>query len=429
MNIQSIKENINKGAFDKIFADLYGEDKALIKRQEERYIGAVSKFEEIFPSHTDIFMYSAPGRTEIGGNHTDHQNGCVLAAAVNLDTVAVVGFHEEGIIRVQSEGYSPCCVSLDDLSVRFAEKETTGALIRGVAAKFAEYGAKIGGFDAYITSDVLGGSGLSSSAAFEVLLGTIIDSRYCGGKIGAVEIAKIGQYAENEYFGKASGLMDQLACSVGGLVSIDFKDSQNPKIHKVQCDFSKENISLCITNTKGSHAELTDEYSAIPREMKQIAACFGKNVLREVNKDEFYKRIPKLRQNCSDRAILRACHFFDENERALQEKKALECHNIDEFLSIIKVSGDSSSKWLQNIYSCHNPHEQGVALALRISEKILNGCGAVRVHGGGFAGTIQAFVPKDKERKYVNAMNELFGEGSCYLLQVRNSGGIEIIGN
>lgn len=293
----------------------------------------------------------------------------MLAAAINLDIIAVVSFHNDGVIRIHSEGYPEDCVDLSDLSVHSAEKGTSASLIRGIASRFSEIGVNIGGFDAYTVSDVLGGSGLSSSAAFEVLIGTVIDSHYNSGKAGAVEIAKIGQYSENEYFGKKSGLMDQMVSSVGGFVFIDFESAVDPVIKKIECGFETSGYQLCITDTKGSHADLTDDYVSVPEEMNLVAKHFGKSCLREVNFIEFYKAIPELRKKCSDRAILRSAHFFSENERAGLEAAALSKGSFDEFLSLVKESGDSSAKWLQNLYSCSKPQEQGIPLALLISEK------------------------------------------------------------
>ena len=370
--------------------------------------------------------FSAPGRTEVSGNHTDHQHGCVLAAAVNLDVIAVVAFHNEGIIRLQSEGYPEDAVDLSHLSMQENEKNSSAALIRGIASRFYEMGVKISGFDAYTTSDVLSGSGLSSSAAFEILIGTIIDSHYNHGKAGAVEIAKIGQYAENAYFGKKSGLMDQMVSSVGGLVSIDFQDTENPTITSFPYDFEASGYCLCVTDTKGSHANLTEDYVAVRSEMESIAAQFGKAFLRDVNENEFYHTIPELRKKCSDRAVMRAAHFFAENKRAVLEAEALTAGNMDSFLGLVRESGESSANLLQNLYACSQPTQQAMPLGIMMSKKILGESGAVRVHGGGFAGTIQAFVPVEKADAYLQEMNRIFGDGSCYILRIRPMGGVEI---
>lgn len=426
MYAKSFMQELDHGIYDSQLKKLYGD--LDIEIQKNRYKNAVNEFQKQFPQHknAEIAVFSAPGRTEIGGNHTDHQHGCVLAAAVNLDVIAIVAFHTECVIKVKSKGYPMDVISLNDLSVHESEKSTSAALIRGIAAKFAEMGIQISGFDAYTTSDVLSGSGLSSSAAFEVLIGTIIDSHYNAGKAGAVEIAKIGQYAENVYFGKKSGLMDQMASSVGGLVSIDFRDTEKPKIKSFSYDFEKAGYCLCVTDTKGSHADLTEEYIAIRSEMESIAAQFGKEFLRDVDDHQFYREIPQLRKKCSDRAVLRASHFFAENNRAVLEANALLEGNMDSFLTLVRESGESSANYLQNFYSCRKPMEQAIPLGVMMSKNILGENGAVRVHGGGFAGTIQAFVPTKKVNEYSQEMKRIFGDGSCYILKIRPMGGVEI---
>ena len=425
MNILCALQEIKYNGFIQKFKELYGSDETVLEYQKQRYVDAVTKFGKYFPQREDVRIFSASGRTEIGGNHTDHQHGCVLAAAVNLDAIAVVAFHRDGVIRVKSEGYDAFTVNLDDLSVQSGQKGTA-AIICGIAAKFSGMGAEIGGFDMYCTSDVLSGSGISSSAAFETLIGTIIDSYYNDSKAGAVEIAKIGQFAENVYFGKKSGLMDQMVSSVGGLVSIDFYDTQNPEIERFDFDFEEHGYCLCITDTKGNHANLTDDYVAIRSEMESIAAQMGKPHLREVSEIAFYDAIPKLREVCSDRAILRASHFFSENSRALQEADALKSGNLDEFLRLVNESGNSSAQLLQNLYSTSQPTKQEIPLAIMMSKRLLAGTGAVRVHGGGFAGTIQAFVPLELADAYTTEMNRIFGENACQKMRIRPVGGVEI---
>ena len=427
MKITELIQHINNGGIDEELRVLYGSDEKVLAVQRDRYLRAIEGFRKSFPDREDIRLYSAPGRSEIGGNHTDHQHGCALAAAVNLDAVAVVAFHEEGVIRVQSEGYGMSAVDLSDLSVHEEEKGKSIGIIRGIAARFDEMGVKIGGFDAYSVSDVLSGSGLSSSAAFETLIGTILDVHYNSCKAGEIEIAKIGQYAENVYFGKGSGLLDQMICSVGGFVFIDFNDTENPKVEKHSFDFDAAGYNLCITDTKGSHSDLTDDYVAVPSEMKSVAAYFGKNVLREVDEKEFFAAIPDLHGKVNDRAILRAIHFFGENSRAILEADALERGDLERFFTLYRQSAASSANLLQNLYSTSKPTEQGIPLAIAVSRLVLGEYGAVRVHGGGFAGTIQAFVPMDKTADYAEKMNALFGEGSCYVLRIRPVGGIEII--
>lgn len=334
MNFNKFKDKLTSGSFDEMLISLYGTD--ALEKQKDRYLSAAEKFTQLYPENKDFSLFSAPGRTEIGGNHTDHQHGCVLAAAVDLDVIAVVGFNNENVIRVKSEGYSEDIVELSDMNVHQEEFGKSSALIRGVAARFIEKGINIGGFNAYTTSNVIGGAGLSSSAAFEVLIGTIINEQYNAGKANNEEIAKIGKYAENVYFGKQCGLMDQMACATGGLVFIDFEDTENPVVKKQVYDFSKENIHICITDTKGSHADLTDDYVAIPADMKQIAEYFKKPYLRIVNEKMFYKAIPELREKYSDRAVMRAAHFFDENKRAIDEAAALENRDIFGFLAIVE---------------------------------------------------------------------------------------------
>ncbi|MBR6792702.1 MAG: galactokinase [Ruminococcus sp.] len=419
-------EKIQAGELDEQLKKLYGNSIEALARQRARYIEATEEFAKLFPQHEEIHIYSAPGRTEVGGNHTDHQHGCVFAGAVNLDVIAVVAFHNEGVIRLKSAGYPQDNVELSDLSVHSDETGKSASIIRGIASKFTEMGVEIGGFDAYTTSDVLSGSGLSSSASFEVLVGTIIDKHYNAGKAGAVEIAKIGQYAENVYFGKGSGLMDQMVSSVGDFVFIDFEDTADPVIKAHSFDFEKAGYKLCITDTKGSHSDLTDDYVSVPTEMKSVAKQFGKEYLRAVDEKEFYEKLPQLRENCTDRALMRASHFFSENKRAMYEAQALEKGDINEFLALVNRSGDSSANLLQNLYSCKNPQQQAIPLAIMLSKRVLAESGAVRVHGGGFAGTIQAFVPVEKAEEYSTAMNSLFGEGSCHILRIRPVGGIEI---
>ena len=425
MNNRNILNMIGSDAFMPLFRQLYGSSDSALARQKKRYADAIDTFEQLFPSREDIHIFSAPGRTEIGGNHTDHQHGRVLAAAVDLDIIGVVSFHDDGVIRVKSEGYDGFEVALDDLEIGNHPKDSA-AIVRGIARRFTDMGVDVGGFDLYSTSDVPGGSGISSSAAFETLIGTIIDLHFNGGRAGAVEIAKIGQYAENVYFGKSSGLMDQTVSSVGGLVSIDFLDTENPVIKGFQCDFEQLGYCLFITDTRGSHADLTGDYAAIRSEMEQVAARFGKERLRDVDEAEFYEAIPSLRKNCSDRAILRAVHFFEDDRRAVQEADALMCGDIERFLVLVNSSGDSSANLLQNLYSCSAPGQQAIPLALEMSRRILGGSGAVRVHGGGFAGTIQAFVPTEQAGIYEKEMNRIFGDGACRKLRIRPVGGIEI---
>ncbi len=421
-----ILKKLEEGCFDSRLEEIYV-DGGLVPEQRTRYLAAVRSYEEAFGCGP-IEIFSAPGRSEVGGNHTDHQHGMVLAAAVNLDALAVAGRNEDGCIRILSEGYGMVTVDLSDLSVRKEEEGTSAALVRGVAAGLARKGFPIpGGFNAYVTSNVLMGAGLSSSAAFEVLTGTVISGLFHGMTVDPVEIAKEAQYAENVYFGKPCGLMDQTACSVGGLIHIDFKDPEEPVVRQVPVDFSAYHHSLCITDTKGSHADLTEDYADIPGEMKAAAACFGKQVLREVEEEAFMRNIPMVRERCGDRAVLRALHFFAENKRAALEAEALSEEDFGRFLELVEESGNSSFKYLQNVYTCKTPGEQGVSVALAVSEKLLAGHGVCRVHGGGFAGTIQAFVEDGSVEGYRQAMDQVFGSGSCHVLKVRPFGGVKVL--
>ncbi len=372
------------------------------------------------------YLFSAPGRTEISGNHTDHQHGCVLAAAVNLETVADVTLNGADVIRVCSEGYAPVEIDIRDLSIREAEKNTTAALIRGVAAAFAARGAVLHGFDAAVRSTVLPGSGLSSSAAFEVLIGTILNELFFEKKLSAVEIAQIGQYAENVYFGKPSGLMDQTASSVGGMVFIDFADPANPVVERLDFDFSAAGHALCIIDSGADHANLTHEYAAIPQELRAVCAQFGKEVLRDIPEAEFFAALPRLRGTVPDRAILRAIHVYQENKRVLRQAEALRAGDFDAFLRLTVASGRSSWMYLQNITPAGETEHQAVAVALALCDTLLGGRGAFRVHGGGFAGTVQAFVPMDLLEQFKSGIEAVLGEGSCHVLSIRPEGGIRV---
>ena len=370
--------------------------------------------------------FSAPGRTEIGGNHTDHQRGRVLAGAVNLDTVAAVRPNGTNIIRIQSKGYPMSVVDLSQLQPVASEINSTPALIRGVAARFAQLGCKVEGFDAYCESTVLPGSGLSSSAAYEVLIGTILNCLFFDQKLTATEIALVGQYAENVFFGKPCGLMDQMASSVGGMIFIDFEDPKAPVVEKIDFDFASADHALCIIDTGADHADLTDEYAAVPGELKALCAVLGEGQLRSVTKMEFYANIQKLREEVGDRAVLRAVHIYDENQRVTLQKEALEAGDFASFLAYVTESGLSSWRYLQNVIPAGRKEKQEVAFALTIAEKLLNGRGACRVHGGGFAGTIQAFVPNDLLEDFKNGIESVLGEGSCYVLSIRPQGGVEM---
>jgi len=370
--------------------------------------------------------FSAPGRTEIGGNHTDHQHGRVLAAAVNLDTQAAVKINGLGIIRIQSQGYPLSVVDLSCLTPQENEINTTPALIRGVAARFAELGCDVRGFDVYMESSVLPGSGLSSSAAFEVLVGTIINHLFFDGRVSQPQIAMIGQYAENVFFGKPCGLMDQTASAVGGMVTIDFEDPSAPVIEPIPFDFAATGHALCIIDTRASHADLTDEYASVTRELKAICAHFGKEVLRQIPEAEFYREVPALRKKCGDRAVLRAIHFYQDNDRVPVQVAALKAGDFCTFLELVKQSGRSSYMYLQNVIPTGYTDHQDVGIALALCEHYLNGRGAYRVHGGGFAGTVQAFVPMDLLERFRAGIDAALGEGACHVLSIRPQGGVEM---
>ena len=417
-------EELNNKKYDELLNDIYV-DTNLLDYQRERYVKAINKYVSLY-GDTDVEIYSAPGRSEVGGNHTDHQHGCVLAAAVNLDAVAVVG-RVDNKIKVLSDDFDIAPINLEDLEIKKAEEGTSEALIRGVCARLKELGYNVGGFNAFITSDVLMGAGLSSSAAFETIIGTIISGLYNDMTIDPVVIAQVGQYAENVYFGKPCGLMDQCASSVGSLINIDFNDVAKPIVNKVDVDFSKFGHSLCIVDTKGSHADLTDEYAAIPMEMKKVANYFGKEFLREVDEEDFFNDIAGARKACQDRAVLRAIHLFEENKRVDQEVKALNNSDFETFKKVVKESGDSSYKFLQNVYANCDVQNQSVSIGLAMSEKIIGRNGVCRVHGGGFAGTIQAFVKDEFVTAYKTEIERVFGKGSCHVLKVRKYGGKKVI--
>ena len=417
-----IKE-IQEGSYNDILKVVYI-DENRIEKQPQRYVEAIEKFISLYGDQ-EIEIYSTPGRSEVSGNHTDHQNGEVLAAAINLDIIAVVSKND--VVKVLSDDYDLKPISLDDLSKNENEVGTSEGLMRGVLARFKELGYDIGGFNGYMTSDVLQGSGLSSSAAFEVMIGTILSGLYNEMKVDPVVIGQVGQYSENVYFGKPCGLMDQMACSVGSLIHIDFADPENPIVEQLKFDLNTYGYSLCITDTKGTHTDLTPDYAAIPQEMKKAAECLGKNFLGEVSKEEIINNITRIRDCAGDRAALRALHFVCENERVKEEVDALKKNNFPQFLTKVKESGDSSFKYLQNVYTCHDVQHQNVSIALALSDVIFGKKGVCRVHGGGFAGTIQAFVPNYLVSNYQKEMDKIFGNGSCEVLKIRKYGGIKVL--
>ncbi len=422
MQIETLLAAIAKG---NVLKALYGNEPAVIATQAKRYEATVALFKSTF-GHDDAEMFSSPGRTEIGGNHTDHNYGRVLAGAVNLDNIAVAKPNGTMTVRILSSGYPQFEVDLTNLEPNKAEYFTSVALVRGISARMKELGFNIGGFDAVIDSGVPKGSGLSSSASFEVLIGAIISHLFNDGRLDAVQNAIIGQYAENNFFGKPCGLMDQTACSVGGLVTIDFEDPSKPIVKKVDFDFTKTGYALVITDTGGNHADLNDEYASLPTEMKSVAAQFGKNVLRLVTLEQVIDNIPQMRRKVSDRAILRAIHFERDNARVAEQVAALEKGDFKSFLQMVLASGQSSYMYNQNVYPVNNVEEQGLSLALALSDIVLGDEGAWRVHGGGFAGTIQAFVPEALLDVYVKTIENAFGEGKCWKLFIRPQGAVKI---
>lgn len=417
---------IQSGAANEQLRAVYVTDYA-VEVQKPRYIRLINEFIRLFGDDRDVIITSAPGRTEVCGNHTDHNNGRVLAASVNLDAVAVAAKNDEGIVRVKSDGHAMNVVDVNELLPDESEFGRSTAMVRGVCAKIQGLGYKIGGLDCVTASDVIGGSGLSSSAAFEVLLGSTLSYLYNDGVIGAVEIAKTAQYAENVFFGKPCGLLDQMASSVGTFVTIDFESTENPKIKKVDFDFSKSGHSLCIVDTGGSHSDLTDDYAAVRAEMESVANALGADVLRQIDYSDFKAAVPSLLGRVSDRALLRAFHFYRENVRVEKAVAALENGNFDEFKRVINESGRSSYMFNQNVFTPKNPAEQKLSLALCISEEVLGINGAYRVHGGGFAGTIQAFVPNELLEQYKTEMESVFGKGSCHVLIIRPVGGTRVM--
>ena len=420
MTTDNLILKINNGD-NKAFRELYGTDPSELKRNGMRYAGLIKKFEAAF-GKKDVDFFTSPGRTEIGGNHTDHNYGRVLAGAVNLDNVCIAGRNGTNMIRIISEGYPQFDVDISELKPIQSEKYSSAALVRGICARFKELGHEIGGFDACIDGGVPKGSGLSSSASFEVLIGAILSEVFNNGNIDPIENAIIGQYSENNFFGKPCGLMDQTACAMGGLITIDFRDPSKPVVKRVNFDFVATGYSLVITDTGGSHANLNDEYASLPTDMKAVAAELGAKVLRQVTLEQVIDIIPKIREKVGDRAILRAIHFQGDNQRVVDQVAALERNDFDAFLRMVVESGYSSYMYNQNIYPVTNAREQNISLALALSDLVLKDQGAWRVHGGGFAGTIQAFVPAPLLDKYTATLEHVYGKGSCHKLFIRPQG-------
>jgi galactokinase len=423
-DLRNLIKNTNT---DAVFQMVYSTDLMEIHRQRARYDRLLQLFASEYPHQKTASFFCAPGRTEWGGNHTDHQNGHVLCAAINKDIIAAVSANAERVIRLRSEGFAEVsCISIDDLDFRMHERNTSAALIRGIAAAFTLRGARLMGLDIMTASEIPMGSGLSSSAAFEMLITTIINSFCFGNTLSFIERAKIGQWSENNYFGKPSGLMDQCICCIGGLQAIDFRDPEQPQLLSIPFDLDAAGYDLVIVNTGGSHADLTPDYAAIHAEMKSIATCFGQKVLREVNPAVFFESWPSLRNQISDRALLRATHFFAEEQRVSAETAALTNHDLATFFKMVRSSGLSSWTLLQNMYSASRPTEQPLTLGLAVAEQVLGDRGAFRVHGGGFAGTIQAFVPKDLTACFISRQESLFGPETAFILRIRPVGAINV---
>lgn len=426
MNLNELKAVLATDEYNEKLDYIYaGADIDAVK---SRYNEAIEGFREYFGYHDgEFYIFSSPGRTELCGNHTDHNCGKVLAAAVNIDVIGVVCKTAGDKVRVKSKGHTANEIKLGELEAIEGEEGSSNAILRGMVSRIKELGYKIGGFDAYTVSSVPGGSGLSSSAAFECLLGCVISDLYNGGVISNVELAKISQYAENVFFGKPCGLMDQLTSATGSAVKFDFKNIEEPEIEKLSYDFTKSGYALCIVNTGGSHADLTDDYADVRREMESVAGVFGKKVLRDVDKNDVIAKIAEIRASAGDRAVLRAMHYYGENERVEIAGKALENNDFKTFLKCINESGQSSFMYNQNVFSPKCSESQGIALALNIAQRVLGDDGAYRVHGGGFAGTIQAFVPDKKVEDFKAAVENVFGENSCYILSVRPCGPLKVI--
>ncbi|MCH5212179.1 MAG: galactokinase [Oscillospiraceae bacterium] len=426
INVSELKEQLISGALNDKLAYIYS-CSGDVEKYRDRYISVIDGYKEIFGEAEELALFSAPGRTEIGGNHTDHQHGCVLAGSVNLDVIAAVSYNDDNVVRIKSKGYKMDEIPLDDLEIHPEQFDKAIALIRGVLRKFSDMGYKLKGFNAYTESNVMKGSGLSSSAAFEVLIGTIVNHLFANAEVSPVEIAKIGQFAENVYYDKPSGLLDQMASSVGAVVAVDFKDNDKPIVRKVDFDLSKYNHSLCVIDSGADHAELTHEYAAVPAEMKTVAAYFGKEFLRDVDYDDFMREMKNVRETVkNDRAVLRAYHYFKDSQRAVDEAAALEAGDFETFCKLSRESGRSSYMYLQNVYASSLPYQQAVSLTIALCGEILGDRGAYRVHGGGFAGTVQAFVPNDMLDEFKSRIEAVLGDGMCHVLQIRPVGGYRL---
>ena len=419
--VREITAALQNGIYDEKLSRIYGDGAS---RSAGRLLALVGGFCDFFGAGTDtpVALFSCPGRTELGGNHTDHQQGHSLAASINLDTIACAHPNGSGVIRVKSAYHRIAEIDLRHLEPQAAETGSSPALVRGIAARIAALGYPVGGFDAYTTTQVLRGRGLSSSAAFEVLVGQIINSLYCGGALTPFQLAQIAQFSENTYFGKPSGLLDQMACATGGVIAMDFGDRDRPQVHQVHFDLRAAGYALCIVDTGRSHADLKEDFAAIPREMRAVAACFGKELLSQIPSAEFYANIPEVRRQCGDRAVLRAIHFYQDDALVARQLHAIEDGDVETFLSLVSRSGRSSYMYLQNVSTYRDPAHQDMAVLLAVAEQLLGGRGACRVHGGGFAGAIQVFVPLDLVDTFCPAMERVAGAGACHVLSFRGTG-------
>lgn len=425
-SLLELQQELQNGVLNSRLQSLCGLDSSELGEKRQRLEQLMNRYGEKFGAESKVALFSSPGRTEMGGNHTDHQHGCVLAGPVNLDMLACAGENGSTIARILSEGYPAIEIDLTELTPKQEENGSSAALVRGIASRLKDMGYTIGGFNACVDSTVLGGSGLSSSAAYEILIGIIMNHLFCQDELDAVTIAQIGQYAENKFFGKPCGLMDQLACAVGGIISIDFNDPAVPDVNKIHYDLRSSGYVLCIIDSGADHADLTDEYAAVSAEMHAVASYFGKEFLREVDEKQFWQNLADIRKQVSDRAILRAMHFFADNQTALKEAQALEKDDFQYFLSLVNQSGHSSATLLQNLFCTARPQEQAVPLTIALAQHLLGGEGAVRVHGGGFAGTVQAYVPVAQQETFRAGMEAVLGAGSCHFLCIRQEGGIVI---
>ncbi|MBE7003104.1 MAG: galactokinase [Ruminococcaceae bacterium] len=426
MQAERLLNALRSGELDERLRPVYGA--AALAKTRGRFEPVIEGFCRLFdPERTrELYLFSAPGRTELGGNHTDHQGGWGLAGSVNMDTLACVARNDEPIIRVHSKGHDPVVLDVSDRAIREDERSCSSALVRGIAAKLDERGYTVGGFDAYTETSVLRGSGLSSSAAFEVLTGTIMNCLFCGGELGSTELAKIGQFAENVYYGKPCGLLDQMACATGGVIAIDFADPANPDVRRCAVDFEREGYALVVIDSGANHSDLDDAYAAIPREMGQVARFFGAERLHDVDEERFLRERDKVLAACGERPVLRAEHFFAETRRALEQYEALSRGEFQRFLDLVRESGTSSEEKLQNV-ALDRPDGDRLLRVIEKARALAGERGAARVHGGGFAGTAQAYVPLDKLNAFVEGMEAEFGRGRCHIVQIRNVGGVQLL--